>query len=154
MHTDYLFTEKIDENSSQSALHFSKTLDDKTRFPLTQVLAGRRSRRFCMGANIPESPLAFKSNQKPFRHTQLEHDGCVHFNGRFNWMALTILPRKHNQCWRELARHLLQYIKGSSSLPKRRPLNSKWNPDRTKPLNHFLFIKFSAELYRLLSQLV
>jgi hypothetical protein len=70
LRTGYLFMKKIDENSSQPALIFSKTLDGKTRFPLMQALAGRRSRRFCLGADIPESPLAFKSNQKPFPLTE------------------------------------------------------------------------------------
>jgi hypothetical protein len=65
--------EKIDdENSSQPSLHFSKTLEGVTQFPLIQALAGRRSRRFCVGAEILEGPLAFKSNQKPIPLTELE----------------------------------------------------------------------------------
>jgi hypothetical protein len=65
--------EKVDDdNSPQSSLHFSKTLEDVSQFPLIQALAGRRSRRFCMGAEIPEGPLAFKSNQKPFPLTETE----------------------------------------------------------------------------------
>src|SRR5215210_7039913 len=61
-----------DKNSSQSSLHFSKALEGASQFPLIQALAGRRSRRFCMGAEIPEGPLAFKSNQKPSPLTELE----------------------------------------------------------------------------------
>ncbi len=65
--------EKIDdENSSQPSLHLSKALEGVTQFPLIQALAGRRSRRFCVGAEIPEGPLAFKSNQKPIPLTELE----------------------------------------------------------------------------------
>src|ERR671914_1320296 len=64
--------EKIDEHSSQPPLQFSKALESITQFPLLQALAGRRSRRFCLGAEIPEGPLAFKSNQKPFPLTELE----------------------------------------------------------------------------------
>jgi hypothetical protein len=64
--------EKIDENSSQPSLHFSKALEGVSQFPLIQALAGRRSRRFCLGAEIPEGPLAFKSNQKPVPLTELE----------------------------------------------------------------------------------
>jgi hypothetical protein len=47
-------------------------LADVSQFPLIQALAGRRSRRFCMGAEIPEGPLAFKSSQKSFPLTELE----------------------------------------------------------------------------------
>jgi hypothetical protein len=64
--------EKIDENTTQMPLSFSKALEGVTHFPLTQALAGRRSRRFCTGAEIPEGPLAFKSNQKPIPLTELE----------------------------------------------------------------------------------
>src|SRR5918996_3498673 len=64
--------EKIDgENSSQLPSQL-KGLEDMTQFPLIQALAGRRSRRFCMGAEIPDGPLAFKSNQEPFPLTDLE----------------------------------------------------------------------------------
>jgi hypothetical protein len=64
--------EKIDENSSQPSLRLSKALEDVSQFPLIQAIAGRRSRRFCMGAEIPDGPLAFKSNQKPVPLTELE----------------------------------------------------------------------------------
>src|SRR5688500_4788209 len=65
--------EKIDdENSPQPSLHFSKALEDVSQFPLIHALAGRRSRRFCLGAEIPEGPLVFKSNQQPFPLTELE----------------------------------------------------------------------------------
>src|ERR671914_1176339 len=64
--------EKIDEHSSQPPLQFSKALESITQFPLLQALAGRRSRRFCLGAEIPEGPLAFKSNRKPIPLTELE----------------------------------------------------------------------------------
>jgi hypothetical protein len=61
-----------DENSYQPPLYFSKALEGATQFPLMQALAGRRSLKFCLSAEIPEGPLAFKSNQKPFPLTQLE----------------------------------------------------------------------------------
>jgi hypothetical protein len=65
--------EKLDDkNSSQPSLYSSKALEGVSQFPLMQALGGRRSRRFCMGAEIPEGPLAFKSNQKPFPLTDLE----------------------------------------------------------------------------------
>ena len=37
------------------------TLDELLKFPLMEALTGRRSRRFCMGAEIPDGVLAFKS---------------------------------------------------------------------------------------------
>jgi hypothetical protein len=64
--------EKIDENTNQLPLSFSKALEGVTQFPLIQAIAGRRSRRFCLGAEIPEGPLAFKSNQKPVPLTEIE----------------------------------------------------------------------------------
>jgi hypothetical protein len=65
--------EKLEENSSsQLALNHLKGLESMTQFPLIQALAGRRSRRFCVGAEIPDGPLAFKSNQKPFPLTEIE----------------------------------------------------------------------------------
>jgi len=65
--------EKIEEGSSSQPLaHALKALESMTQFPLMQALAGRRSRRFCVGAEIPEGPLAFKSNQKPIPLTEME----------------------------------------------------------------------------------
>jgi hypothetical protein len=64
--------EKIDENSSQQPSRIFKPLEGVSQFPLMQALAGRRSRRFCVAAEIPEGPLAFKSNQKPFPLRELE----------------------------------------------------------------------------------
>lgn len=65
--------EKIEEgSSSQPLVHALKALESMTQFPLIQALAGRRSRRFCVGAEIPEGPLAFKSNQKPIPLTEME----------------------------------------------------------------------------------
>ncbi len=64
--------ERKDDGSPQPALQFSKALEGLMQFPLIQALAGRRSRRFCLGAEIPEGPLAFKSNQKPIPLTELE----------------------------------------------------------------------------------
>jgi hypothetical protein len=65
--------EKIEESSSsQPIVHALKALESMSQFPLIQALAGRRSRRFCVGAEIPEGPLAFKSNQKPIPLTEME----------------------------------------------------------------------------------
>ena len=48
------------------------TLDELLKFPLMEALTGRRSRRFCMGAEIPGGVLAFKSKHKPMPLSELE----------------------------------------------------------------------------------
>jgi hypothetical protein len=48
------------------------TLDELLKFPLMEALTGRRSRRFCMGAEIPDGVLAFKSRYKPTPLSELE----------------------------------------------------------------------------------
>ena len=48
------------------------TLDEMLKFPLMEALTGRRSRRFCMGAEIPDGVLAFKSKYKPMPLSELE----------------------------------------------------------------------------------
>jgi hypothetical protein len=48
------------------------TLGELLRFPLMEALTGRRSRRFCMGAEIPDGVLAFKSKHKPMPLSEFE----------------------------------------------------------------------------------
>ena len=48
------------------------TLAELLRFPLMEALTGRRSRRFCVGAEIPDGVLAFRSKQKPLPLSELE----------------------------------------------------------------------------------
>jgi hypothetical protein len=48
------------------------TMDELLRFPLMEALIGRRSRRFCMGAEIPDGVFAFKSKQDPLPLSELE----------------------------------------------------------------------------------
>jgi hypothetical protein len=47
-------------------------LRDVTEFPLLAALYGRRSRRFALGDEIPDGPLAFKSQHDPLPLTELE----------------------------------------------------------------------------------
>jgi hypothetical protein len=47
-------------------------LDTALAFPLIEALHGRRARRFSMGAEIPDGPLAFKSRHEPMPLTDLE----------------------------------------------------------------------------------
>jgi hypothetical protein len=37
-----------------------------------EAIAGRRARRFCLGAEIPDGPLAFKSRHKPLPLSEIE----------------------------------------------------------------------------------
>lgn len=48
------------------------TLNDLLKFPLMEAIVGRRSRRFCMGAEIPDGVLAFKSKHKPLPLSEVE----------------------------------------------------------------------------------
>jgi hypothetical protein len=48
------------------------TLNDLLSFPLMEAIAGRRSRRFCMGAEIPDGSLAFKSKHMPLPLNDME----------------------------------------------------------------------------------
>lgn len=45
---------------------------DALTFPLVEALAGRRSRRFSLGASIPDGPLAFTSRYEPFPLSEVE----------------------------------------------------------------------------------
>ena len=47
-------------------------LEDTLSFPLIEALLGRRSRRFFMGAEIPDGVLAYKSRHEPVPLTDLE----------------------------------------------------------------------------------
>jgi hypothetical protein len=52
------------------------TLNDLLKFPLMEAIAGRCSRRFCMGAEIPDGVLAFKSKHKPLPLSEIEQYSC------------------------------------------------------------------------------
>ena len=47
-------------------------LQEVTAFPLLEALYGRRSRRFALGDEIPDGPLAYKSKHQPLPLTELE----------------------------------------------------------------------------------
>lgn len=47
-------------------------LEEAARFPLMEALYGRRARRFSLGSEIPDGPLAFKSTKEPFPLSDLE----------------------------------------------------------------------------------
>ena len=47
-------------------------LQELAAFPLLEALYGRRSRRFALGDEIPDGPLAYKSKHQPLPLTELE----------------------------------------------------------------------------------
>src|SRR5687767_4118027 len=50
----------------------SDPLEDLAAFPFVEALFGRRSRRFAVGGEIPDGPLAYKSHHEPRPLTELE----------------------------------------------------------------------------------
>lgn len=47
-------------------------LEEAIRFPLLEAITGRRARRFSLGSEIPDGPLAFKSTHEPKPLDELE----------------------------------------------------------------------------------
>ena len=62
------------------------TLNDLLTFPLIDAIGGRRSRRFCLGAEIPDGVLSYKSKHDPVSLTELEQLLTINY-GRSNRMA-------------------------------------------------------------------
>jgi hypothetical protein len=60
------------ENSLGITKNLNETLNDLLKFPLIETIAGRRARRFCLGAEIPDGVLAFKSKHKPMPLSEIE----------------------------------------------------------------------------------
>jgi hypothetical protein len=50
----------------------SEALRELAAFPLVEALYGRRSRRFALGGEIPDGPLAYRSEHEPMPLTELE----------------------------------------------------------------------------------
>ena len=63
---------KSEENSLNISQNLNDTLNDLLKFPLVEAIAGRRARRFCMGAEIPDGVLAFKSKHKAMPLSEIE----------------------------------------------------------------------------------
>jgi hypothetical protein len=56
----------------EQSTNIEDTLAELLRFPLMEAIFGRRSRRFCLGSEIPDGVLAFKSKHKPMPLSELE----------------------------------------------------------------------------------
>lgn len=52
--------------------HEEAALEELLKFPLTEALFGRRSRRFFLGAEVPDGALAFRSRFAPLPLSELE----------------------------------------------------------------------------------
>jgi hypothetical protein len=81
-----------------------ETLNDLLKFPLIEAMAGRRSRRFCMGAEIPDGVLAFKSKQKPMPLSEIEQLLVLSYMGGVTGWHFAIMrharyaPKLSNYC--------------------------------------------------------
>jgi hypothetical protein len=62
----------LEEESLSINQDLKGTLNDLLKFPLMEAIAGRRARRFCIGAEIPDGVLAFKSQHKPMPLSEVE----------------------------------------------------------------------------------
>jgi hypothetical protein len=60
------------EKSLGISAKLAETLNDLLKFPLIEAVMGRRARRFCLGAGIPDGVLAFKSKHKPMSLSEIE----------------------------------------------------------------------------------
>jgi hypothetical protein len=55
-----------------SASTRTEALRQLAGFPLVEALLGRRSRRFALGDELPDGPLAYRSNHQPMPLDELE----------------------------------------------------------------------------------
>jgi hypothetical protein len=63
-------------------------LNDFLKFPLAEAIAGRRARRFCVGAEIPDGVLSFKSKHDPLPLGEIEQLLLLSYMGWSNRLAL------------------------------------------------------------------
>jgi hypothetical protein len=59
-------------SSEQTTTAGTEALQEIAAFPLVEALFGRRSRRFALGDEIPDGPLAYSSSHEPLPLTELE----------------------------------------------------------------------------------
>ena len=59
-------------SQEQQAATEAEALRELAAFPLVEALFGRRSRRFALGGEIPDGPLAYRSRHEPMPLTELE----------------------------------------------------------------------------------
>jgi hypothetical protein len=95
---------KSEENSLHISQDLNETLNDLLKFPLAEAIAGRRARRFCMGAEIPDGVLAFKSKHKPMPLSEIEQLLVLSYMGGVTGWHFAIMrheryaPKLSNYC--------------------------------------------------------
>lgn len=64
----------FDNNKSDLKIsnHEKYAIRNLSQFPLMDAIVGRRSRRFCMGAEIPDGVFKFKSKHQPLSLSEIE----------------------------------------------------------------------------------
>jgi hypothetical protein len=73
----------MDTSTPRSAAAPAEALRELAAFPLVEALFGRRSRRFALGDEIPDGPLAYTSRQQPLPLGELERMLDLEFYDRF-----------------------------------------------------------------------
>jgi len=58
--------------SHHEKFHEADRLRSLNQFPLIDAITGRRSRRFALGATLPDGPFAYRSRQKPLPLNEVE----------------------------------------------------------------------------------
>ncbi len=62
----------VDNRSKDAADREVEALEHLLDFPLVDAIFGRRSRRFLLGAEVPDGPLAYRSSHQPLPLSDLE----------------------------------------------------------------------------------
>jgi hypothetical protein len=92
------------EKSLGISAKLAETLNDLLKFPLVEAIAGRRARRFCMGAEIPDGVLAFKSKHKAMPLSEIEQLLVLSYMGGVTGWHFAIMrhakyaPKLSNYC--------------------------------------------------------
>ena len=94
--------------STGVASHERDALRQLAGFPLTEALFGRRSRRFALGDEIPDGPLAYRSRHEALPLSELERSLVLSaMGGTTGWhYSITRNPR--------YAPHLANYAAGAA----------------------------------------
>jgi hypothetical protein len=94
--------------SQESSLKINEalkgTLNEFLKFPLSEAIAGRRARRFCVGAEIPDGVLSFKSKHDPLPLSEIEQLLLLSYMGGVTGWHFAIMrheryaPKLSNYC--------------------------------------------------------
>jgi hypothetical protein len=94
--------------SQESSLKINEalnsTLNEFLKFPLSEAIAGRRARRFCVGAEIPDGVLSFRSKHDPLPLSEIEQLLLLSYMGGVTGWHFAIMrheryaPKLSNYC--------------------------------------------------------